>query len=882
MKISIDLVANTGSFETDTARAAKNFKRDMRVVEKAAQDAARAADQRSREISGAFTALGKKIAGALAVREIINFTTATIDSIAGLQDLAEKTGDTASEFATLKLAADVSGVSLETVASASVKLTAQLSKQDEESKGAAEAIKALGLNFDNFKKLAPVEQLDAVSKAMSGFEDGANKTAVAVALFGKSGAELIPFLNDLADQGERVTGLTSEQIKAADDLTKQYARLSSESASLAQQYVSVLIPVFADTLTAIKNVLDQSVDLRDETGKLAGSDAFKEFAQDVVIAVAIAAEAIVGLVKTVQAVITSFATQSNNLKIIGQGIQAAFYFGLDGSENDQLRSLLEERNRLVKKENETYIDLFNYNGAALSEALKKQFAEVKSADNAAGVSKPKNILNFDPAGQKIADEALKKSASELKKFIDEQDNARKTLADLDLSLRTQVDTFGMGEEAVLAYRLSVGDLSDEVARAGPLGEEYAKSIKERSKNLMDAKAAQDAFNTSLANQRDSEASRQGFERQLSDIGAGPASRRFSAGVNNIQDQVTQRTQAVEDRRYAGQIDQGQYEQQLQAVTLFQTQAMAQWDKYFAALEDRNADFSLQFNDALLTYADGLRNIGAELGGQLTGAIESATSATADLAAQTLLWGEGGTEAAKAIARTLITDVVSGFIQAGIKAALFHTLNKAGIVSTTAVSTAAQATTAATAAATNATIAASAAPAAALTSLASFGSNAIPAAIGIALVSGAIGALIAGSFADGGLISGPGSGRSDSILAKVSNGEFVMTAATVNKFGADFFDSLNAGRMPAFANGGLVGSPSRPAMRLGTSDMSGGQRINVNITNRFGDAQFTAGQVRREDDGSLTIEGFIDQANDPGSRVATALARRSGGRVVGAI
>ena len=38
---------------------------------------------------------------------------------------------------------------------------------------------------------------------MAGFEDGAGKTAVAVALWGKSGADMIPLLNDLASGSER-------------------------------------------------------------------------------------------------------------------------------------------------------------------------------------------------------------------------------------------------------------------------------------------------------------------------------------------------------------------------------------------------------------------------------------------------------------------------------------------------------------------------------------------------------------------------------------------------------------------------------------------------------------------------------------------------------
>jgi hypothetical protein len=54
----------------------------------------------------------------------------------------------------------------------------------------------------------------------------------------------------------------------------------------------------------------------------------------------------------------------------------------------------------------------------------------------------------------------------------------------------------------------------------------------------------------------------------------------------------------------------------------------------------------------------------------------------------------------------------------------------------------------------------------------------------------------GAFAIGGLVTGPGTGTSDSIRARLSNGEYVMQEAMVRRFGVGFFDSLNDGLLPA--------------------------------------------------------------------------------------
>lgn len=60
-------------------------------------------------------------------------------------------------------------------------------------------------------------------------------------------------------------------------------------------------------------------------------------------------------------------------------------------------------------------------------------------------------------------------------------------------------------------------------------------------------------------------------------------------------------------------------------------------------------------------------------------------------------------------------------------------------------------------------------------------------------------------ADGGLVVGEGTGTSDSILRRLSNGEFVLRAAAVKHWGTGFLSDLNAMRQPQLAysfDGGL--------------------------------------------------------------------------------
>lgn len=73
------------------------------------------------------------------------------------------------------------------------------------------------------------------------------------------------------------------------------------------------------------------------------------------------------------------------------------------------------------------------------------------------------------------------------------------------------------------------------------------------------------------------------------------------------------------------------------------------------------------------------------------------------------------------------------------------------------------------------------------------------------ISGPTGIFIPKGAATGGLISGPGTGTSDSILLRVSNREYVNRAAAVDYYGVGLFDALNKMQLPRYAEGGYVGT-----------------------------------------------------------------------------
>ncbi len=91
-----------------------------------------------------------------------------------------------------------------------------------------------------------------------------------------------------------------------------------------------------------------------------------------------------------------------------------------------------------------------------------------------------------------------------------------------------------------------------------------------------------------------------------------------------------------------------------------------------------------------------------------------------------------------------------------------------------------------------------------------------------------------AFASGGRVRGAGTGTSDSILARLSNGEYVMRAAAVRQYGTNLLDNMNGLKLPKFADGGAVGRVANMepagAKSIGTLNFNlpGGDSFSVDV------------------------------------------------------
>jgi hypothetical protein len=125
-----------------------------------------------------------------------------------------------------------------------------------------------------------------------------------------------------------------------------------------------------------------------------------------------------------------------------------------------------------------------------------------------------------------------------------------------------------------------------------------------------------------------------------------------------------------------------------------------------------------------------------------------------------------------------------------------------------------------------------------------------------------------ALASGGMVHGPGTATSDSVMARLSTGEFVMRAAAVNKWGAGFMSAING-----YADGGLVmptrGIPSYADGGLVTAG-TGGRAVHLHLG---GNSFALAGSESVV--GALVSEAHSQQIRSAGVKPSWFAGRPSG-------
>lgn len=514
-------------------------------------------------------------AGALSVEAILGFAKETIHAAAELDKLSQSTGIAVDKLSALQFAVKAGGVDSEGLNTALKKLNVAMSDAagNADSK-AATAFGLLGIKLkDAGGNAKDANQIfNEIADRFANTADGANKVALAVAIFGKSGQDLIPTL----DKGSAGLKDLADQAKAAG------AILDGETSEAAEQ--------FNLKLNLLKTTLVDGIGTQVEKALLPVLNSL--------------AEQFLGTAKS-----------ADNMRVVVEEVAAGFKLLISGG--------------LIVKEIFSQIgDAIGGAVAAIGAVLEGEFKRAgkilddqsahakKSAENTAA-----NLVDVwtakAPAFNKAVDDTVDKAKKSLGSLAGAEaaKAALKVLESYARGLQEQALKLDQGSVAATKYALKHGELAKALALTGAAGKKLANdaisaatkietdAINKQLEGLQSqlkalsgdtAGAALDQFNKSVEQ----------LGKELKDVG-GDVQKNGEDIINNLrQATVYQNTfnvlqanaarirqegaaaeQKISDARANGQITGIQEERQLQAVradTIAQLQGIANGEDSVAA------------------------------------------------------------------------------------------------------------------------------------------------------------------------------------------------------------------------------------------------------------------------------------------------------------
>jgi hypothetical protein len=195
--------------------------------------------------------------GAVAAGVAVYGFSSRLSALAEIDDKAVQTGLGGKFIQQIGYAADMSGVSVDTLIGGIKKLTIAIGKGDEK------PFEALGLSLAKLKTLSPEAQFLKITETISKLPTAADRAAAAVRIFGKSGIEMTGLfaggmdnLNALMRDAENLgIGISDEGLAKAARADDAIQRMKASFGALLDQVTVGLAPAFEYVGTTIADMI---------------------------------------------------------------------------------------------------------------------------------------------------------------------------------------------------------------------------------------------------------------------------------------------------------------------------------------------------------------------------------------------------------------------------------------------------------------------------------------------------------------------------------------------------------------------------------------------------------------------------------------------------
>ena len=273
-----DVTVTFGAKDEGLASSLKKFNGDLGNTGVAAGKSASAVGNSFGSMIKAGAGLAIGLGAVMAVFKGITGTIGSfvdaLDMGGRLSDTASRTGILAGEVLLLERAFQNTGLSANDVATTLNKMQKAIAEVNEKGEPVNKVFAQIGLSMEMLKKLTPDEQFKRIGAAISAIPDPAERAAIAMAIFGRSGGALLPLFRDFGGTMSTASAQLGSMVSIMNENANAFDAVSDKINVIKGKFVEFA----AGILTKIVPALDFITEAlsRIDAAKI-GSDLAKAF-----------------------------------------------------------------------------------------------------------------------------------------------------------------------------------------------------------------------------------------------------------------------------------------------------------------------------------------------------------------------------------------------------------------------------------------------------------------------------------------------------------------------------------------------------------------------------------------------------------------------------
>lgn len=720
------------------------------------------------EIKGFATSAVAAIGVGFSIDKIVGFTKAAIDSAEALGRLSKESGFTVSTLEAIRKQTSVAGIGFDELQGSLVLFVAKMQEARDKGGAAMNVFRELGQDVAvAVAQGKPAEQVYGMiaDKFHSGAVAG-REAAAAHELFGKSFKEWIPILDEGLDGLDRFRamggGITPEAVQNATDFNRSMRELRESIDDVFREVAAQLLPTLKF-----------------------GADYLKGFTGDTKIMSA-AAEGLADTFKGVVTIVVVGGAVFDDLgKYIGQGMAFAWenwaeIIRLVKVELSDLMATIKSLITLSLDLAESFLEMKEVTAAALTghfgaarSIITDNFAQIKQDMNDVGTSITKGLSDGMAGGMTFFQNYLSRLKQFTSTFVSDLSSQwgaiGRFLGGMWSPSPSKSASSGSGSAAsgpILNYGPPTPAYVDPETKMKELEfltqkQQLQAKIIQSNPYITEADKARQLLPI-LAQENDLLKRQMAIQRDIVGDQTRTPEEKAKANLELVKLQGQQNDLLTEQQKLGGQFS-----------------ISDEFSKTFADIGNQWGTWATQLAGTFKSvWGSALTSISSGISGLIMG---------------TKTWGQ----ALMQIENSVLTTIIQQIVEMGVKFVMQHLLMRAAMVVTHAIGSALGWTQVSETNAQEAAKAPALAANASTASIGSFGASAIIGAIAAVAAIGLITAAALGAFDVGGYT---GSGGKYDVAGVVHRGEYVMSAAAVNRIGVPTLEALHSGDSSAASAG----------------------------------------------------------------------------------